>query len=164
ASRQRPRWATVIPNSTCFFASDLASAANGVAAAPKSRRIVRTRVRMEKCLNIRQALASPKPKPRGRLASPARSARRRERAEARRHENRQGADEQGICHALPVKNICFDADLQRAASSRFVACPLFRNTCDSFDRLDERPARSPDLANGRAIIAVEVGRAGVIEV
>src|SRR5258705_1592407 len=50
----------------------------------------------------------------------------------------QRADEQGICHAIPPKNICFDAELQRAASPRFTACPLFRNTCDSFDRLDER--------------------------
>src|SRR5712691_3543348 len=38
ASRHSPRWATLIPNSTCSRASDLASASSGVAVSPATTR------------------------------------------------------------------------------------------------------------------------------
>src|SRR2546423_3915750 len=65
------------------------------------------------------------------------------RAEARKRggtTTRRCADEQGICHANPTKNVCLGGDSHREPASLFTACPLFRKRCDSFGRLSAASA------------------------
>src|SRR5258705_7853911 len=89
------------------------------------------------------------------------------RTEARKHagvRRKPSAVEQAICHGIPTKNVCFGGNWHRAPSSGFTRCPLFRNTCDPFRQGSRSRTTSEADMNRRAIIAVEVGRAGAIEV